>query len=117
MFPSPAARPESVPDVAPPPRLLDQLRQAALERGHSAATADAYVAWSRQFILVHGKRHPRELGLADVGRFLERVARREPEPLRAIEAARSALEFLYQDVLRRDLGEFPRPRPPRLLDQ
>jgi hypothetical protein len=37
--------------------------------------------------------------------------------LPAAQAARTALDFLYREVLRLDLGELPCPRPPRLLDQ
>jgi hypothetical protein len=56
-----------------PPRLLDQLHQAALHIGHAAPAADSFVAWVRRFILYHGKRHPRELELAEIGRFLAHV--------------------------------------------
>jgi integron integrase len=45
------------------------------------------------------------------------VVRTEKSPLPALEMARSALELLYGTVLAMDLGELPRPRPPRLLDQ
>jgi hypothetical protein len=75
------------------------------------------VSWLRAFILFHGKRHPRELGLPDASRFLEHVVRTAKQPLPALETARSALELLYGTVLGIDLGELPRPRPLRLLDQ
>jgi integron integrase len=52
-----------------------------------------------------------------VSRFLEHVVRTQQPPLPALEMARSALELLYGTVLGMDLGELPRPRPPRLLDQ
>ena len=65
--------------------------------------------------LFHEKRHPRELSLAAVTRFLEHVVRTEKQPLPALELARSAIELLYGTVLGIDLGELPRPRPPRLL--
>jgi integron integrase len=96
---------------------LDQVSLVARERGHSAATAGAFVDWSRRFILFHGKRHPRELGLPEVGQFLSAIAQSEPDPVRAIAACREAMDFLYREVLYLDLGELPSPRPPRLLDQ
>lgn len=71
----------------------------------------------RAYVLFHGKRHPSELNLAAVTRFLEHVVRTEKQPLPALESARSALELLYGTILGIDLGELPRPRPPRLLDQ
>ena len=38
-------------------------------------------------------------------------------PWQTVETARSGLDFLYQEVLHRPLGELPLPRPPKLLDQ
>lgn len=99
------------------PRLLDQLRDAALERFARPEPAARYVTWCRAFILFHGKRHPRELGMADVGRFLSHVVQSEKEPLGSLEAAREALGFLYDEVLLTPLGELPYPEPPRLIDR
>ena len=48
--------------VRPPPRLLDQVREAIRVRHYSIRTETAYVQSIRRFILFHGKRHPRELG-------------------------------------------------------
>ena len=108
--PSHQLPPQAVPP--PPPRLLDQVQQAARQRGHPEATAAGFAHWGRRFILFHGKRHPRELGLAEVSQFLESVAQTEKDPVRAIAAGRDALDFLYREVLRLDLGELPWPRPP-----
>jgi Phage integrase, N-terminal SAM-like domain len=98
------------------PRLLDVLQQAAAERGHSVETIRIYVDWTTRFILFHGKRHPRDLTNAEVGRFLGHLAQTDKDALRAIEAARTALDFLYREVLHLDRGELPWAKPPRLLD-
>ena len=74
-----------------PPRLLDQVAQAARQRGASQPTTAQLVSCVRAFVLYHGKRHPCELGLPAVTRFLEHVVRTEKQPLPALEAARSAL--------------------------
>ena len=79
--------------VPEPPRLLDQLRQTALTRFGRPEPAARYVEWVRAFILFHGKRHPGELGLAEVSRFLEHLAQCEKDPLRSIEQAREALQM------------------------
>jgi integron integrase len=100
-----------------PPRLLDQLRLTARQRGHAEPTVTAFADWSRRFILFHGKRHPRDLGLVEIGQFLESIAQTAKDPVRALAAGRDALDFLYREVLHLDFGELPLPRPPRLLDQ
>jgi integron integrase len=99
------------------PRLLDQVAQAARQRGASQTTTEQLVSCVRAFVCFHDKRHPLALRLPAVTRFLEHVVRTETQPLPALEAARSALELLYGPVLGMDLGELPRPQPPRLLDQ
>ena len=100
-----------------PPPLLDRLQQAALERGVARLTVDQLVSRARAFILFHNKRHPAEMGLAEVGRFLDEVVKTDPDPLPALAQARSALGLLYESVLGMRLGELPQPRPPRVLDQ
>jgi hypothetical protein len=82
------------------PRLLDQLLERALQRGHRQDTAAAYVEWSRRYILFHGKRHPNQLGQAEIRQFLEQVAQRVSQPLAAIALTRTALEFLYAELTR-----------------
>jgi hypothetical protein len=81
--------------VPQPPRLLEQVRLSALARFGRPEPAVRYVEWVRRFILFHGKRHP-ELGKAEVGRFLTHLAQSEKDPLRSIEQARGAIDFLYQ---------------------
>ncbi|HEX8202557.1 MAG TPA: phage integrase N-terminal SAM-like domain-containing protein [Isosphaeraceae bacterium] len=41
------------------PRLFDQVHKALGVRNESMRTEAEYVRWIRQFILFHGKRHPR----------------------------------------------------------
>ncbi|WP_081699767.1 phage integrase N-terminal SAM-like domain-containing protein [Candidatus Symbiobacter mobilis] len=53
-----------------PPRLLDQSREAVRLRHYSLRTGQAYIHWTKRFILLHGKRHPRELGPKDVETLL-----------------------------------------------
>ncbi len=44
--------------MAEPPRFLDQVREAVRVRHYSRRTEEAYVGWTRRFILFHKKRHP-----------------------------------------------------------
>jgi hypothetical protein len=50
--------------------LLDQLQVAARQHGYDERTIAAFSDWARHFILFHSKRHPRDLGLPEVGQFL-----------------------------------------------
>jgi hypothetical protein len=77
-------RPEGSP--ATPPRLLDRLCQAARQRGHLEPTVADFADWNRRFILFHGKRHPRELGLPEIGQFLESIAQTQKDPPPAVAA-------------------------------
>jgi hypothetical protein len=57
-----------------PPRLLDQLRLVLRVRHYSRRTEDCYVNWAKRFILFHHKRHPRDIGAAEVEQFLTHLA-------------------------------------------
>lgn len=98
----------------PPPRLLDQVRQAIRARRYSRRTEEAYVGWIRKFIVFHGKQHPRELDATHVTAFLTSLAVRDRVSASTQTQALSAVVFLYRVVLRLDLGELasvPRARP------
>jgi hypothetical protein len=56
------------------PRLLDRVRAAVRLRHYSLRTEDCYAAWIRRFILFHNKRHPLEMGAAEINAFLTDLA-------------------------------------------
>ena len=60
------------PGVVPNPkaRLLDQVRGVIRVKHYSIRTEEAYVQWIKRFIFFHGKRHPREMGAAEIEAFL-----------------------------------------------
>ncbi len=70
----------------------------------SLRTEEAYVGWVRRFILFHGKRHPQEMGTAEINRFLTDLAVSGHVAASTQNQARSALLFLYQQVLGVELG-------------
>jgi integron integrase len=86
-----------------PPRLLDRARFVARARHLSLRTEGAYVNWIRRFILFNGKRHPLELGEAEVTRFLTSLAVDGRVTASTQNQALAAILFLYRDVLNRDL--------------
>jgi len=96
------------PDVAPassdrPPKLLDQLRERIRLKHYSKRTEQAYVQWVRRYIYFHGKRHPAELGKAEVESFLTTLAVERNVSASTRLQALSALLFLYREVLHLDL--------------
>ena len=52
------------------PKLLDQERRNLRTKLYSYPTEPSYVHWMYRFILFHDKRHPREMGGAEIERFL-----------------------------------------------
>src|SRR5438093_2867786 len=85
------------------PKLLDQLRARIRARHYSIRTEDAYVDWTRRFILHFDKRHPRDMGGAEFEQFLSDLAVRRNVPASTQNQAKSALLFLYRDVLGQEL--------------
>src|SRR5437763_1283346 len=93
--------------TAPPaqsPKLLDRVRNAIRTRHYSRRTEDAYVHWIVRFILFHGKRHPLEMGAAEINAFLTHLAVEAHVSASTQNQAFSALLFLYQKVLEVDPG-------------
>jgi len=85
--------------VRPPKRLLDQLGDRFRFKHYSIRTEQAYEDWGRRFILFHGKRHPREMGAREVEAFLTHLAVEWKVSASTQNQARSALLFLYKEVL------------------
>jgi integron integrase len=88
-----------------PKKLLDQLRDVIRLKHYSYRTEESYVAWIRRYILFHNKRHPREMGQAEIEQFLSYLAVQERVAASTQNQAFSALLFLYREVLRLELDE------------
>lgn len=103
------------PNAPGPPRLLDQIRARIRYKHYSPRTERAYVDWARRYIRFHGKRHPRELGPAEVEAFLSHLANERGVAASTHQQALAALLFLYGEVLGIDLpwlADIGRPKKP-----
>ena len=89
--------------LPPPACLLDQVRDRIRLKHYSIRTEDTYVEWTRRFILFHGKRHPREMGPGEVESFLTHLAVQGRVSASTQNQAKSALLFLYKEVLGEEL--------------
>ena len=86
-----------------PPKLLERVRERIRYKHYSLRTEESYVQWIRRFILFHGKRHPSEMGAPEVEAFLTSLAVEGNVAASTQNQARSALLFLYKEVLGSEL--------------
>jgi integron integrase len=95
----------SSPDIAPqqpspaPPRLLAQVRNKIRVKHYSIRTEQAYLDWIKRFIRFHGLRHPATLGAPQIEAFLTHLAVDRHVAAGTQNQAKSALLFLYREVL------------------
>jgi integron integrase len=82
------------------PKLLDQVRGVIRTLHYSIRTEEAYVDWTRRFILFHRKRHPKEMGKEEIESFLSHLAVEGRVSASTQSQAKAALLFLYQKVLK-----------------
>src|SRR2546425_10413589 len=87
------------------PKLLDRARSAIRLRHYSPRTEEAYVGWIRRFVIFHNKRHPTEMGDAEVRQFLTHLAERRNVSASTQNQALNALVFLYRHVIQSPLGK------------
>lgn len=97
---------------------MEQVRTAMRLRQFSYRTEQSYCDAIKRFIVFHGKRHPRELGPAEVVAYLTHLVCDKHLSASSQHVALSALQFLYRAVLEQPLPPdliFPRAtKPPRL---
>ncbi len=91
------------PSTLPTPKLLDQVRGKIRLKHYSIRTEQAYVDWIKRFILHFDKQHPRDLGAAEVEQFLTWLAVQGKVSASTQNQAKSALLFLYKQVLEVEL--------------
>ena len=87
------------PSPVPSPKLLDQVRGKIRLKHYSIRTEQAYTDWIKRFILFHRKRHPKNMGAQDVEAFLTHLAVQGRVAASTQNQAKSALLFLYKEVL------------------
>lgn len=84
-------------------KLLDQMRDALRLKHYAYRTEETYLHWARRFIFFHNKRHPADMGEADIRAFLVHLASQQHLAASTQNQALSAILFLYRQVLHREL--------------
>lgn len=87
------------------PKLLDQIRIAVRTRNYSIRTERTYVDWAYRYIVFHDRRHPGELGAADINRFLSHLAADLNVAASTQNQALNAVLFMYKHVLKIEIGD------------
>ena len=68
-------------------------------RHYSIRTEQTYIDWVRRYIFFHDKRHPQDMGAAEVQAFLSHLAVARNVSASTQNQAKAALLFLYRQVL------------------
>lgn len=85
------------------PGLIQRYREELQVRHYARRTVNTYEQWLRRFLRFHGRRHPREMGSAEVNAFLSHLAVELQVSASTQNQALAALLFLYRELLERDL--------------
>jgi integron integrase len=88
-----------IPVVGQGPSLLQVAREQMRVRHFSIHTERSYQGWIRRYVAFHDRRHPRDLGLAEVEAFLTHLAVTRKVAASTQNQALQALIFLYRAVL------------------
>jgi integron integrase len=101
-----------------PETLVNQLRQVLRSRHYSRSTEETYCHWVIRFLAFHRKRHPYQLGDAEINAFLSHLALRARVSASTQNQALRAILSLYRQVFKRkigNLGDLVRARRPKRL--
>ncbi|MHB9102443.1 MAG: integron integrase [Sulfuricella sp.] len=82
-----------------PPKLLDQVQAVLRMKHYSIRTERVYLDWIKRYILFHHKTHPAQMGAPEVEAFLSHLAVAGKVAASTQNQAKSALLFLYREVL------------------
>ena len=88
-----------MPTLENPPKLLDQVQAALRMKHYSIRTERVYLDWIKRYILFHHKTHPAQMGAPEVEAFLSHLAVAGKVAASTQNQAKSALLFLYREVL------------------
>jgi len=81
------------------PGLFEVARERIRTRHLAFRTEQTYLQWMRRYVKFHGRRHPRDMGAAEVEAFLTHLAVQAKVGASTQNQALQALLFLYRQVL------------------
>ena len=87
------------------PRFLDQLRIHIRQNGLAYKTEQTYIHWVKRFIYFHNKRHPKDMGPAEIEAFLGNLSIARYCSVNTQRTALNALVYLYKRFMGVDVGD------------
>jgi len=103
-------------------KLMDQVREVLRYHHYAYRTEQTYCDWIKRYLKFYGmKRHPREMGAAEVEQYLSNLATKGKVAASTQRQALNAIIFLYREVLDVELKEVAhirskkQRRPPTVL--
>lgn len=84
---------------------LQSVQDAMRLRGYSIATERTYLTWIRRYINFVGKRHPAEVPVEEISRYLTYLAAKRNVSINTQKVVLNALVFLYQKFLKIEVGD------------
>jgi len=84
---------------------LESVRGSIRLLGYSMATEKTYLTWIRRYIYFIGKRHPADVPVSEITRYLTHLAASRDVSVNTQKVALNALVFLYQKFLKIDVGD------------
>ena len=81
---------------ATPTRFIDCLCQHIRKNGLAYRTEQTYVHWIKRFIHFHNKRHPKDMGAAEIEAFLSHIGIQRHCSISTQRIALNALVYLYK---------------------
>ena len=102
---------------ATPTRFIDCLRVHIRENGLAYRTEQTYVHWIKRFIHFHNRRHPKDMGAAEIEAFLSHISVQRHCSVSTQRIALNALVYLYKRYMGLDIGDlsYSLARVPRRL--
>ena len=82
-----------------PPKLLDQVAAKMRVKHYSIRTEKSYIDWIKRYIWHFNKHHPKDMGAEQVELFLTCLAVQRNVSASTQNQAKSALLYLYKQVL------------------
>jgi integron integrase len=86
-------------------KLLDLVRDKIRFKHYSYSTEKTYIFWIKQYIFFHNKKHPIQMGKAEMEMFLTHLAVEKKVSPTTQNQAFSAILFLYREVLGVDMSD------------